>query len=99
VSRELEYREDPQWPGSGVYRGEEAIEARLEEYQEILGTLSAVSAAQGIRHLNSTANRVGSGRGGSGLELEAERFPGQGERAEHAVRWLDDSNLGRVLGE
>ena len=35
---ELEYREDPQWPGSGVYRGREAIQARLEEYQEILGS-------------------------------------------------------------
>src|SRR5689334_12156382 len=37
LSPELEYREDPQWPGSGVYRGREAIQARLEEYQEILG--------------------------------------------------------------
>ena len=37
LSPELEYREDPQWPGSGVYRGQQAIQARLEEYQEILG--------------------------------------------------------------
>jgi ketosteroid isomerase-like protein len=37
LSPELEYREDPQWPGSGVYRGREAIRARVEEYWEILG--------------------------------------------------------------
>jgi ketosteroid isomerase-like protein len=37
ASPELEYREDPQWPGSGVYRGQEAIQARFEEYHEILG--------------------------------------------------------------
>jgi len=37
LSPELEYREDPRWPGSGVYRGQGAIQARIEEYQEILG--------------------------------------------------------------
>ena len=34
---DLEYVEDPKWPGSGVYRGIEAIQARFAEYLEIFG--------------------------------------------------------------
>ena len=37
VHPDIEYREDPRWPGSGGYRGLEAIRARFEEYQDIFG--------------------------------------------------------------
>jgi ketosteroid isomerase-like protein len=33
----IEYLEDPKWPGTGVYRGTEAIQARFAEDLEILG--------------------------------------------------------------
>jgi ketosteroid isomerase-like protein len=36
---DVEYREDPRWPGSGVYRGPKEIQARFEEYLEILGPM------------------------------------------------------------
>jgi ketosteroid isomerase-like protein len=34
---DLEYVEDPTWPGSGVYRGLDAIRARFDEYLDIFG--------------------------------------------------------------
>jgi ketosteroid isomerase-like protein len=34
---DLEYVEDPNWPGAGTYRGLEAVRARFEEYMEIFG--------------------------------------------------------------
>jgi ketosteroid isomerase-like protein len=34
---EVEYTEDPKWPGAGVYRGADAIQARFAEYLEVLG--------------------------------------------------------------
>jgi ketosteroid isomerase-like protein len=34
---EAEYREDPMFPGSGTYRGQEAVRARFTEYLEVLG--------------------------------------------------------------
>ena len=36
---EVEYVEDPRWPGSGSYRGIEAVTARFAEYLEILGAV------------------------------------------------------------
>jgi ketosteroid isomerase-like protein len=39
VHPDVEYREDPRWPGTGVYRGLEEIQARFEEYLEILGPM------------------------------------------------------------
>ena len=36
---DVAYVEDPRWPGSGVYRGLEAIQARFEEYLEIFGAI------------------------------------------------------------
>jgi ketosteroid isomerase-like protein len=39
VHPDVEYHEDPRWPGSGVYRGVEAIQAHFEEYFEILGPM------------------------------------------------------------
>jgi ketosteroid isomerase-like protein len=36
---DIEYVEDPQWPGTGTYRGREAIQARFAEYLEILGPI------------------------------------------------------------
>jgi ketosteroid isomerase-like protein len=36
---DLEYVEDDRWPGSGHYRGLDAIRARFEEYVEILGPI------------------------------------------------------------
>jgi ketosteroid isomerase-like protein len=36
---DIEYMEDPKWPGTGVYRGREAIQARFAEYLEILGAV------------------------------------------------------------
>src|SRR5215213_7941396 len=35
---EVEYVEDPKWPGAGVYRGAQAIEARFAEYLDVLGS-------------------------------------------------------------
>jgi uncharacterized protein len=35
----IEYVEDPIWPGSGTYRGREAIEARFAEYLEVFGAV------------------------------------------------------------
>jgi ketosteroid isomerase-like protein len=37
VHPDIEYREDPRWPGSGVYRGLEAVRGRFEEYRDIFG--------------------------------------------------------------
>lgn len=37
VHPDVEYVEDDRWPGSGRYRGIEAIRARFDEYLEILG--------------------------------------------------------------
>ena len=37
VHPDIEYREDPRWPGSGVYRGLRAVRARFEEYRDIFG--------------------------------------------------------------
>jgi ketosteroid isomerase-like protein len=34
---EVAYIEDPRWPGAGVYRGAEAIQARFAEYLDVLG--------------------------------------------------------------
>jgi ketosteroid isomerase-like protein len=34
---EIEYIEDPNWPGAGVYRGPEAIRRRFAEYLEVFG--------------------------------------------------------------
>jgi len=34
---DIEYREDPRWPGSGIYCGLEAIRARFDEYRDIFG--------------------------------------------------------------
>ncbi len=39
VHPDVEYQEDPRWPGSSVYRGPEAIQARFEEYMEIFGPI------------------------------------------------------------
>ena len=36
---DIEYVEDPQWPGTGTYRGREAIQGRFAEYLEILGAI------------------------------------------------------------
>jgi ketosteroid isomerase-like protein len=35
---DVEYIEDPRWPGAGVYRGAEAIQARFAEYLDVLGS-------------------------------------------------------------
>ena len=34
---EVEYIEDPNWPGAGVYRGPQAIQARFAKYLEVFG--------------------------------------------------------------
>jgi ketosteroid isomerase-like protein len=35
--REVEYTEDPSWPGSRAYRGRDAVQHAFEGYAEILG--------------------------------------------------------------
>jgi ketosteroid isomerase-like protein len=37
---EVEYVEDPSWPGSGTYRGADRVGARFSEYLEILGEVA-----------------------------------------------------------
>jgi len=36
---DLEYVEDPRWPGTGSYRGLEAVRARFAEYLEVFGAV------------------------------------------------------------
>jgi ketosteroid isomerase-like protein len=39
---ELEYVEDPSWPGSSSYRGRDNVLAAFEGYREVLGGLASV---------------------------------------------------------
>jgi hypothetical protein len=64
---EIEYVEDPRWPGSGTYRGPEAIEARFAEYLEVFGAvdvsvrelLDAGEAVVSIFHAQGASARTG----------------------------------------
>lgn len=42
LDAEVEYHDDPAWPGGGAHKGRDAVVARFEEVVEVLG----------IRHLN-----------------------------------------------
>jgi ketosteroid isomerase-like protein len=40
---DVEYHEDPLWPGSGTYQGRETVTRRWEEYVDVLGPATEMS--------------------------------------------------------
>ena len=43
---DVEYHEDPLWPGSGTYRGRESVVRRWEEYLDVLGPATEMSVQE-----------------------------------------------------
>jgi ketosteroid isomerase-like protein len=61
---DIEYVEDPSWPGSATYRGRDTVQRTFEAYTEILGaTLSVEDVRPGTDGVFARVRYTGSSTG------------------------------------
>lgn len=71
---DVEYREDPAWPGAGVFRGREAVLARFRDYWEMIAFQPPElrELIEGERGLVAAVCRLRGTGHGSGTPFEQE---------------------------
>ena len=95
---EVEYIEDPRWPGAGVYRGAEAIQARFAEYLDVLGRTD-MSVVELLDAGNAVISifRTGGESAQTGLPFEHEWAYVWTFRAGRVVEWRAYFDKGEAL--
>ena len=95
---EIEYVEDPNWPGADMFRGAEAIRSRFTEYLEVFGnTEMSVEQLIDVGDQVVSVFRTRGESAQSGLPFEHEWAYVWTFRAGRVVRWQAYFEKGKAL--